>query len=129
MIKKRQELALQYDDLLSNVSCITPQKRMVGYENSFHLYIVLVDYERYGISRAGLVKSLKDSGIGTQVHYIPVYSHPYYHNRFGIESRYYPNAEEYYAKALSLPLFADITEQTVAFIVEKFLETLEKENY
>ena len=129
MIKKRQELALQYDDLLSNVSGITPQKRMVGYENSFHLYIVLVDYERYGISRAELVKSLKDSGIGTQVHYIPVYSHPYYLKHFGIKSCYYPNAEEYYAKALSLPLFADITEQTVAFIVEKFLETLEEENY
>ena len=125
MIKKRQELALQYDGLLSNVSGITPQKRMDGYENSFHLYITLVDYEGYGTSRTELVKSLKDFGIGTQVHYIPVYSHPYYIKHFNVKSCDYPNAEEYYAKALSFPLFADITEQTVAFIVEKLLELLE----
>ncbi|MBW8000458.1 MAG: UDP-4-amino-4,6-dideoxy-N-acetyl-beta-L-altrosamine transaminase [Planctomycetes bacterium] len=124
MVKWRQEKALLYDDLLSNARAVTPQKRIAGFDNSFHLYVVQIDYESYGTSRTEVMNSLKELGIGTQVHYIPIHFQPFYQNKFGTKAVCCPNAEKYYSKALSLPMFANISTEIVTRVVKGLLGVL-----
>lgn len=126
MVKIRQDAALLYDGLLDEAYGITPQKKLDNFQNSFHLYALQINYWDYGINRTDLMNFLKEHGIGTQVHYIPVYHHPYYQNHFAIRHGYCQNAELYYSRALSLPLFVDLKDKTVISIVKRLLEGLNR---
>ena len=74
---------------------------------AWHLAVALIDFDQGGTSRARVMRALKERGIGTQVHYIPVHRHPYYSDRYGDVSL--PGADRYYSRCLSLPLFPGIT--------------------
>jgi dTDP-4-amino-4,6-dideoxygalactose transaminase len=89
----------------------------------WHLYTVLIDFERLGMDRATLMKRLKDGGIGTQVHYIPVHRQPYYHNRYGVTEL--PGAEQYYERCLSLPLFPGMDDEDVVRVASSLKTLLE----
>ena len=82
----------------------------------WHLYIVLIDFSQIGINRTTVMKYLRDEGIGSQVHYIPVHQQPYYKELYGEISM--PGAQEYYDKCLSLPLHTRMEETDVQNIVE-----------
>lgn len=126
MVKRRQDVALLYDGLFDDANGVIPQRRLDNFKNSFHLYAVQIDYKGCGINRTKLINFLKNNGIGTQVHYIPVYHHPYYQNHFDIRPGYCPSAELYYSRTLSLPLFADIKDKIVIEIVKRLFEILNK---
>ncbi|KPP81837.1 MAG: UDP-4-keto-6-deoxy-N-acetylglucosamine 4-aminotransferase PseC [Oceanicaulis sp. HLUCCA04] len=85
-----------------------------------HLMNVQIDFDAVGRSRAWVMNALKDRGIGTQVHYIPVHTQPYYMRRYGEQSL--PGAQAHYARTLSLPLFtrmeADDVERVCAALAE-----------
>ena len=68
---------------------------------SLHLFTVVIDFEGVKRERAEVMRALAAEGIGTQVHYIPIYRQPYFKRRYG-EMRL-PGAEAYYARTLSLP--------------------------
>lgn len=77
----------------------------------WHLAVALIDFAALGQNRATVMRRLRERGIGTQVHYIPVPWQPYYRERYGVPPL--PGAEAYYRRALSLPLFADMTDGDV----------------
>jgi len=81
-----------------------------------HLYAVLIDFEALGASRGRVMRRLSQHGVGSQVHYYPVYRQPYYaqHHDAGA----LPGADLYYERVLSLPLYASMTEADVTFVVE-----------
>jgi dTDP-4-amino-4,6-dideoxygalactose transaminase len=81
---------------------------------------VQIDFDTIGMSRGRLVRELAKHGVGTQVHYIPVYRQPYYAERYG--DLHLPGAEAYYASCLSLPLFADMTPDDAARVVSALAE-------
>jgi dTDP-4-amino-4,6-dideoxygalactose transaminase len=82
---------------------------------AWHLCVVQIDFAAAGIERAALMRRLNERGIGSQVHYIPVHRQPYYAKRYtGAEL---PGADAYYARCLSLPLFAAMTEEDVVRVV------------
>ena len=72
---------------------------------------MLLDFPALGVDRAALMRGMAARGIGTQVHYIPLYRQPYFAARYGAQRL--PGAEAYYARALSLPLFPAMTEDDV----------------
>lgn len=116
-VAKRRALAAQYDDLLAPLSPMArPISRATYCDPAWHLYVALIDFAAAGISRAALMKQLRDQGVGTQVHYIPVHEQPYYRNRYGAFAL--PGADAYYAHALSLPLFAAMESGDVQRVVE-----------
>jgi len=80
---------------------------------AFHLNVVLIDFEALGTTRTEVMNKLLERGIGTQLHYIPVYRHPVFVKMCGNISEYFPNMETYYRQALSLPLFPQMTEEDV----------------
>jgi dTDP-4-amino-4,6-dideoxygalactose transaminase len=69
------------------------------------------------LSRRTLMLKLNKKNISTQVHYIPVYRQPFYKNKFNLNKKYFPQAECYYQKALSIPIFPELTNNDLDYIV------------
>jgi UDP-4-amino-4,6-dideoxy-N-acetyl-beta-L-altrosamine transaminase len=113
---ERRRLAARYDaDLAALSSVVRPVGKASWCCSGWHLYAVHVDFAALGLSRAQAMEALKQRGIGTQVHYIPVHRQPYYRSR-GYRSL--PGADAYYASCLTLPLFVGMTEADVDRVVE-----------
>lgn len=103
-IKRRREIVESYNEAFKDIDNLHRPFESPDSVSVFHLYVLLFDFDKIGKSRAAVMEELKKNGVGTQVHYIPVYRHPYY-RRLGNYGNDCPNAEAYYKKALSIPLF------------------------
>jgi UDP-4-amino-4,6-dideoxy-N-acetyl-beta-L-altrosamine transaminase len=112
---RRSELAARYDKLLAPLApAIRPVSRPSA-AHGWHLYVVRVDFTAIGTTRARFMKALRDEGIGTQVHYIPLHKQPYYRDRYAEVEL--PGADAYYERSLSIPLFPAMHDDDVAHVV------------
>ena len=115
-VARRRALAARYDRLLEGVSPhLRPLAQSQHCKAAWHLYAVLIDFEAAGLSRAQLITRLKEDGIGTQVHYIPVHRQPYYRDRYGMAAL--GGTDRYYERTLSLPLFPSMADEDVDRVV------------
>jgi len=116
-VAHRRLLARRYDEQLAPLApLVRPVTRIEhGDEPAWHLYVALIDFAELGIDRAGFMAALRQAGVGAQVHYPPVSRQPYYRRRYGAIEL--PGADTYYAHALSLPLFAGMTNDDVDRVV------------
>lgn len=108
---RRKAIAARYDLLLAPLA---PTVRPVPHDVSshgWHLYPVLIDFAALSTTRGQFMQTLREKGVGTQVHYIPVHRQPYYRERYGMVSL--PGAEAYYARCLSIPIFPGMTDADV----------------
>jgi dTDP-4-amino-4,6-dideoxygalactose transaminase len=111
-----------YDRALAALSPIVrPLKRVPDCNPAWHLYVVLINFDEAGTSRAKLMECLHDLGIGTQVHYIPVHKQPYYQN---VNTPHLPGAQSYYNSCLSLPLFAGMEDSDVERVCDALANQL-----
>jgi UDP-4-amino-4,6-dideoxy-N-acetyl-beta-L-altrosamine transaminase len=106
MRKRREELAARYDSLLADLPLLLPA-RLSDRESSWHLYAIEIDDSRTDVDRGLLFDRLRAANIGVNVHYIPIHTQPYY-RRLGFRLGDFPNSEQYYRRALSIPLFPDL---------------------
>lgn len=117
----RRRLAAHYRAELARVfggEGITAPAEPTDRESAYHLFAVAIDFARFGTTRAGVMAALAASGIGTQVHYIPLLHHPLHARRCpGEAARLRPGADHYYAHTLSLPLFPSLTTDDVTWVV------------
>ena len=114
---KRRSLAAQYDAALEGSDL--PLKRIAikpDTDACWHLYTVLIDFEKAGKDRAEVMNALSERGVGTQVHYIPLHLQPFYRRRYGGQSL--PGAERYYERCLSLPLFPAMETDDINLVME-----------
>lgn len=117
-VEKRAWLKALYDKHIAALAPVIKTPAEVDYgETAWHLYAVQIDFNALGMSRAQFMDALKNEGIGSQVHYIPVHTQPYYQNLYG--SLTLPGAEKYYGQTLSLPLYPSMTERDIEFVVQK----------
>ncbi len=124
-IAKRRLLAEQYDHLLQPLApVVKPVARVPWCESGWHLYAVAIEYGALGIDRASLMRRLREDGVGTQVHYIPVHLQPYYRERY--DTPPLPGADAYYERALSLPLFPAMEPKDVDRVVASLAAALER---
>lgn len=100
----RKVMARSYDSAFADMPNITPLQQHGRHSSSHHIYTVNIDFDSIGISRHQFMQRLADLGVGSQVHYIPVVSQPYYQS-LGYELRHLPNANEHYVRTLSIPLY------------------------
>jgi UDP-4-amino-4,6-dideoxy-N-acetyl-beta-L-altrosamine transaminase len=113
--ERRRELAARYDELLAPLSpAIRPVSRP-NVPHGWHLYVIHVDFAALGTTRARFMRALREQGIGSQVHYIPLHRQPYYRARCGEISL--PGAEAYYERCLSIPLFPAMSDVDVLRVV------------
>ncbi|MDP4840371.1 MAG: UDP-4-amino-4,6-dideoxy-N-acetyl-beta-L-altrosamine transaminase [Alphaproteobacteria bacterium] len=104
--QNRMQLVEQYDELFKETKNLIPLRKLYSSDTSWHLYVLLIDFHNLGVTRKALMERLKEQGIGTQVHYIPVYKQPYYKKIYG--EMILPGSEEYYSKCLSIPLYTGL---------------------
>jgi UDP-4-amino-4,6-dideoxy-N-acetyl-beta-L-altrosamine transaminase len=113
----RRALAARYDAALAKLApLVRPLDRVEDCDPAWHIYVARIDFSALGMERAAVMKRLSQAGVGTQVHYLPLHMQPYYRNRYGEMSL--PGAEVFYEQVLSLPLFPDMTEEEVDYVVE-----------
>ena len=104
-VTRRHALAERYDRLLQGLPLTTPWRHPASY-SAFHLYVIqLQDKTRH----RAVFEGLRDAGIGVNLHYIPVHLQPYY-RKLGFKPGDFPVAEDYYARAISLPLYPALSE-------------------
>ncbi len=119
---RRHELATRYNTLLKDLPLTKPWQHPDAH-SAFHLYIIRVQAERAGKTHRIIFEALRAKGIGVNLHYIPVHTQPYY-RQFGFRSGDFPESERYYAEAISLPLFYDLTEAQQDQVVQALEEVL-----
>jgi perosamine synthetase len=122
-VARRRALVERYDLAFSESKFIKPAQRDGRDQSAHHLYPVRVDFVARGKSRAALMQEMRLRGVVTQVHYIPVPMQPFY-QRLGCISSDYPEANAYYAEALSLPLYFDLTDAQQDSVIALLLELI-----
>lgn len=111
-VQKRHQVRQYYDEHLAQLTDVTvPKQSGVSY-SALHLYPIQVPQDK----RKQLFGYLRQNHIGVNVHYIPVHLQPYYKKQ-GFYKGYCPNAEAYYARAISLPIYPDLTEEQLQSII------------
>lgn len=115
---RRRTLVAQYNQALAELPWLKLPQEMEGLSSCFHLYVVEIDYPALGKSRREVMESLLADGIGTQVHYIPVYHHPWYREQYGDATGTCPVAERYYQHCLSLPLYFTLSDEEQYHVIQ-----------
>ena len=108
---RRRQIAAAYDRLLAPLAPAVRPVSAPTQRHGWHLYVVHIDFRALGTTRVQAMKALRDEGIGTQVHYIPLHLQPYYRHRYGEISL--PGAETYYERCLSIPMFPAMSDADV----------------
>ena len=108
-VAKRHAIAKRYEGLLAELPVIPPWQHSDNY-SGFHLYVIRLKLPEIGKTHREVFEALLASGIGVNLHYIPVYRQPYY-EKLGFRTGYCPEAERYFAEAISLPIYPGLTEQ------------------
>lgn len=106
-VHRRHSLQVRYNHLLSDLPLILPHQSKDSY-SALHLYPIQIDLDKVRISHSQVFDRLRKNGLGVNLHYIPVHTQPYYQN-MGFKVGDFPNAENYYNRAISIPLFHGMT--------------------
>jgi dTDP-4-amino-4,6-dideoxygalactose transaminase len=108
-IARRRELAHRYGRVLANLPVKLPLQAPDG-ASAWHLYVIRLKLDKISQSHQQVFAALREKGIGVNLHYIPVHLQPWY-RALGFEPGQFPEAEQYYREAVTLPLFYAMTEQ------------------
>lgn len=120
-VTRRHQLGKRYDELLKDLPIMLPYRNPANY-SGFHLYPIQLTADS-GKTRNQVFDSLRAQNIGVNVHYIPVHTQPYY-AKLGFRQGDFPHAERYYAQAISLPLYYDLSEASQAQVVNAIYQAL-----
>lgn len=120
-LAKRKEIVLRYNEAFADCENIVTPYQLPETESGWHLYIVQVK----NCDRKQIFEALRDKGIGVNVHYIPVYMHPYYQEH-GYKDVHCKNAEEVYSHIISLPLYPGLTEEQQSYVIDTLKSLCER---
>ena len=121
-IKKRHLIAKKYDINLRNIPIILP-KQISQSHSSYHLYVVRL-LKSNSVKHLDIFKTMRERII-VNLHYIPVYRHPYY-KKLGFRKEDFPHAEAYYNTAISLPIFPTLSDKDLQYVINTISEILSK---
>ncbi|MGZ9710869.1 UDP-4-amino-4,6-dideoxy-N-acetyl-beta-L-altrosamine transaminase [Glaciimonas sp. GNP009] len=121
-VAKRHDLAQRYDELLAELPLTTPWQHADGY-SGLHLYVIRLKLDEIHKTHRDVFEALRAAGIGVNLHYIPIYRQPYY-ERLEFKAGDYLEAEKYYAEAISLPMYSELTEVQQGMVVSALRSSL-----
>jgi dTDP-4-amino-4,6-dideoxygalactose transaminase len=125
--EQRREIAAYYQKQLGKIEELDmPPGDSKDVEHSWHLFILRLRSEMLSINRDQFIEELKDAGIGTSVHFIPLHRHPYYVREFGARAEDFPQADANYVRSLSIPIFPDMTMAQQKRVVDSVVGVVEK---
>ena len=127
LITRRAEIVTQYNSAFAGLTSVicppTSDLRPLSSAPTlalpaWHLYVLQIDFAKLGKTRTQVMKELRDRGVGTQVHYIPVHLQPYYRNKYSYAPGKCPVAEAYYQRCLSLPLYPSMSDSDIHQVIQ-----------
>lgn len=121
-VVKRHQLAQRYNEKLKHLPLLLPYQYPDSY-SAYHLYVVRIKLDNIKNTHLHVFQAMRDAGIMVNLHYIPVHTQPYY-KALGFHAGQFPEAEQYYKEAISIPLFPGLTEAEQDFVIEKLQELL-----
>lgn len=136
--QRRTEIAMMYNDAFKDLPEIdTPNSLLPApyslqstphseIRHSWHLYVIKLNLEYLTIERNQFIDELKDRGIGTSVHFIPLHMHPYYRDTYGYKPEDFPVAYETYKRIISLPIYPKMTDGDVEWVIEAVVSVIKK---
>lgn len=121
-VARRHQLAERYDKLLSDLPVVLPWQHPDSY-SGLHLYVVRLKLDVISRTHREVFESLREQGIGVNLHYIPVHTQPFY-DSMGFEAEAFPQSMAYYREAISLPMFQGLTDDQHDEVVAALREAL-----
>lgn len=122
-VARRHQLARRYDELLANLPVTLPWQHPDSY-SGLHLYVIRLKLDKISRSHRQVFEALRTQGIGVNLHYIPVHTQPYY-ERMGFKVGDYPHAENYYREAISLPMYATLSDAQQDVVISALNKALQ----
>lgn len=116
-LAKRREYAEMYNSAFMSTDGVILPRQAEGTASAWHLYVIKLDSGRLQAGRKEIFEELRGCGIGVNVHYIPVYYHPFY-KKLGYRKGLCPNAEKLYEEIITLPLYPGMEAGDVTYIVQ-----------
>ncbi|WP_434562984.1 UDP-4-amino-4,6-dideoxy-N-acetyl-beta-L-altrosamine transaminase [Pseudomonas sp. D2-30] len=123
-IARRRALAARYNRLLNGLPLTLPGLQPEA-ESAWHLYVVRLRLDEISLDHRQIFEGLRAAGIGVNLHYIPVHLQPYY-RELGFAPGDYPQAERYYAEAISLPMFPSLSDEQQDYVMGQLQRLLEE---
>ncbi len=123
-VTKRHNVAKRYDQLLADLPVYTPWQHEDSY-SGLHLYVIRLKLAQIGKTHRQVFEALRKLDIGVNLHYIPVYLQPYY-EKLGFKAGSCMEAEQYYAEAISLPMYPNLTEMQQDTVIAALKEACSK---
>lgn len=114
--EKRNHIASKYDEAFKDDKNIIIPFVKKDRVTSWHLYVIKID------NRDEAIEQLKENGVGCSVHFIPIHKHPYYKDKYGYKNEDYPIANDVFDKSLSLPIYPDMRDEEVNYVIHKVKE-------
>ena len=122
-VARRHQLARRYDELLANLPVTTPWQHSDSY-SGLHLYVIRLKLDKISHNHRQVFESLRESGIGVNLHYIPVHTQPYY-QRMGFNPSDFPLAQDYYHEAISLPMYQSMSDMQQDEVIKALRKSIE----
>ena len=116
IVRRRHAIAERYDRDLAGLSITLPWQDPNTY-SSYHLYPILVDRTEGAVTQRQAYDAMQSSGINVNLHYIPVYRQPYY-QQMGFQRGYCPTSEDYFTRALSIPMYPTLTDDEQGYVID-----------
>ena len=121
-VAERHHIAQCYDRLLKDLPITLPWQHPDNY-SAFHLYVIRLQLDKIAKTHLEVFEALREADILVNLHYIPVHTHPYY-QKMGFEMGDFPESEQYYKEAISLPMFPTLTEEQQSRVVSVLQDQL-----
>jgi len=122
----RKQIAAMYNQGFASLPEIWTPASASNVQHAWHLYVIQLDLERFRITRREFIEALKEEGIGTSVHFIPLHLHPYYRNTFGYQPKDFPVATAAFERIVSLPIYPRMTEGDVRDVIAAVTSIVKK---
>ena len=125
MQSKRENIVSRYDNAFKDFSGLILYKIKADRQSSHHLYPIKLNLDSLKISRNQFIEALKERGIMTSVHFIPLYRFTYY-NKMGFKKEDYPDSEWVFERTVSLPIYPGMNNQEIDYVIENVIDIIKK---
>jgi UDP-4-amino-4,6-dideoxy-N-acetyl-beta-L-altrosamine transaminase len=124
-LTRRREIVNRYNNEFKDIEGLIIPEQLENTNSAWHIYVLQLELEKLTADRKEIFKSLREKNLGVNVHYIPVYFHPYYHN-LGYEKGICPKAEKLYERIITIPLYPKMNDQQVNDVIKRIKSTINK---
>lgn len=121
---QRRKWARFYSEALQDIHELILPSELPNRIHSWHLYVIRLRLDRLRIDRGQFISELKQRGVGSSVHWMPLHLHPYYREKYGYRPQDFPTATALYEQIVSLPLFPDLTEEDARHVTRSIREII-----